>query len=292
MRKLTRMLSAGLACVALTLAAGCGGAGDEGASNKPVDPELLVSNPSEALGESVERFEDEVQSVEARFSFDMDIGGFAIGADGTFAYRAPESVHMTMEMSGGDGEYFDLGELGEFEVLILGDDIYMNTGFTGWTTMSLDDLGEDSDSLERLAESHAPFDYQGLVDEVGATVEYLGDTTVDGKTYTRLRVTTDIGSLLDSVTDSLGESGLDDSLFPVDLSAPMTMEVLMDPATMLPYTFEASADFGSAGQPASFTMAFKFFDYNGPVDIPEAPENAVPFEDAVGDAFGDLGYEE
>jgi len=292
MRKLTRMLSAGLACVALTLAAGCGGGGDEGASNEPVDSELLVSNPSEALGASVERFEDEVQSVEARFSFDMDIGGFAIGADGTFAYRAPESVHMTMEMSGGDGEYFDLGELGEFEVLILGDDIYMNTGFTGWTTMSLDDLGEDSDSLERLAESHAPFDYQGLVDEVGATVEYLGDTTVDGKTYTRLRVTTDIGSLLESVTDSLGESGLDDSLFPVDLSAPMTMEVLMDPATMLPYTFDASADFGSAGQPASFTMAFKFFDYNGPVDIPEAPENAVPFEDAVGDAFGDLGYEE
>ncbi len=123
-------------------------------------------------------------------------------------------------------------------------------------------------------------------------MEYLGDTTVDGKTYTKLRVTTDIGSLLESVTDSLGESGLNDALFPVDLSAPMTMEVLMDPATMLPYTFEASADFGSAGQPASFTMAFKFFDYNGPVDIPEAPEDAVPFEDAVGDAFGDVGFKE
>lgn len=288
MRRLTRILPAGLACAALALAAACGGGDGGRSSSEPVDPDLLVNRPSEALGASVQRFEDDVQSVEARFTFTVEMAGFEIGANGNFAYKAPDSVHMTMNMSGGDGEYFDLGELGEFEVLVLGDDIYMNTGFTGWTTMSPDDFGEGSDSLEKLRDTHAPFDYHGLVDKTGATVENLGDTTVVGKTYTRLRITTDIGSLLGSVTDSFGDSGLDESLFLVDLEAPVTMDILMDPATLLPYTFEANADFGSAGQQASFTMAFKFFDYNGPVDIPAAPENAIPFEDAV----GDLGLEQ
>lgn len=288
MRRLTRIVAAGLAFAALSLAGACGGGSGEGTSNDAVDPELLVSNPSAALGASVDRFEDDVRAVEALFSFEMDIGGFAMGAEGRFAYKAPNSMHMVMEMSGAEDAYFDLSELGEFEVLVLGDEIYMNTGFTGWTVMSLHDLGEDADSLSKLVDGHAPFDYQSLVDDAGATVENLGDTTVDGKTYTRLRITVDMGTLLGTVTGSLGEGGLDEALFPLELDSPMTMEILMDPATLLPYTFEASGDWVVAGETAAFTMAFKFYDYNGPVDIPEAPEDAVPFDDAFD---GELGLE-
>ncbi len=285
MPRFTRALSVALATAALTLAVACGGGGEQ-SSSEPVDPQLLVTDPSAALGASADRFDDQVESVEARFSFDMNITGFPFGATGNFAYRAPDSVHMTMDMSGGDDGSFDLGDLGQFEVLVLGDDIYMNTGLTGWTVMSPEDLGQSADSFKKLTEGHAPLDYRALVDDAGGTVENLGDTAVDGKTYSHLRVTAKMGALFDSVMSSLGDSGLDDSLFPIDLDSPVTMDILMDPATLLPYTFEASGDFGSSGQPAQFTMAFTFFDYNGTVDIPEPPDNAKPFQDAFGDALG------
>ena len=40
-----------------------------------------------------------------------------------------------------------------------------------------------------------------------------------------------------------------------------------------------------AGESMALKMAFKFFDYNGPVDIPEPPADAKPFDEALGD-FG------
>ena len=272
-----RMLCAGLVSLALALSAACGGSADK-ASNEPLDPQLLVSNPSAALGASADRFEASVQSVEARFSLEMSMQGSRFGAEGEFAYRAPDSAHMTMRMSGGDGQFVDLAQLGEFEVLLLGDEIYMNTGFTGWAKASLGDLGADADSLKKLLDGHSPLDYQAFVDDVGATVENMGDTTVNGKTYTRLRITTDFGQLMDSVFNSLGGSGLGEGALPMDISGPITMDILMDPATMLPFTFEANGEFNISGESADFKMAFKFFDYNGPVDIPEPPADAVPFD--------------
>lgn len=279
MRISPRIICAGFVTAVLALAAACGGSSEQ-ASNQAIDPGLLVTNPSAALGASADRFEDTVESVEARYSLEMDMGGISFGAEGEFAYKAPDSAHMTMRMSGGDGQFMDLGEFGEFEVLLLGDEIYMNTGFTGWAKGSLDDLGADADSLKGLLEAQGPFDYQSFVDQVGATVENMGDTTVNGKTYTRLRITTDFAQLLNAVSDSLGgSSGLDESALLMDISGPITMDILMDPATMLPYTFEANGQFGIAGESADFKMAFQFFDYNGPVDIPEPPADAVPFDE-------------
>jgi hypothetical protein len=285
MRKVLTLLCAGLIVSAM---AACGGSAEQ-ASNEPVDPQLLVTNPSEALGASVDRFEDHVEAVEARFSFEMDFGGFAFGANGNFAYRAPESLYMTMEMSGGDETFFDFSEFGTFEVLVIGDDLYINSGLTGWVSGSIDDFSEDSGSLNDLLDGHAPLDFNALVESVGADVQYLGDTTVDGKTYTRLRITTDLASLMEDALGSFGSSGgVDEALFSDYFTSPVTMDILMDPVTFLPYTFEANGQFGSGAETGNFTLAFKFFDYNGPVDIPEPPADAKPFDEA----FGDFGYSE
>lgn len=255
-------------------------------SNKPVDPQLLVTNPSEALGASVDRYEDHVEAVEAQFSLEMDFGGFAFGANGNFAYRAPDSVYLTMEMSGGDETLFDLSQFGTFEVLVIGDDLYINSGPTGWVSGSIADFGENSASLNDLLEGHAPLDFNALVESVGADVQYLGDTTVDGKTYTRLRITTDLASLMEDALSSFGSSGgVDEAPFSDYFTSPVTMDILMDPVTLLPYTFEANGQFGSGAETGKFTLAFKFFDYNGPVDIPEPPADAKPFDEALGD-FG------
>ena len=116
MRSLPRILCASTVATALMLAAACGGSSDSGddqSSNEPLGDtsELLVANPSRALGKSVDRFEQDVQSVSAEFFFEMEFGGFTVGADGTFAYRAPDTMHMVMDMNGG-GEGIDLGETG------------------------------------------------------------------------------------------------------------------------------------------------------------------------------------
>jgi hypothetical protein len=192
-----------------------------------------------------------------------------------------------MNMSGGGGG-IDLGDLGEFEVLLLGDELYMNTGFTGWVNMSLDEFGEGAEALRSLREGHTPLDYQKLFDSIGGQVENLGSETVDGKTVTRLRVTTDFATLMDSITDSVGDSGGDESLLPAGLSGPMTLDIMIDPETLLPYKFEATGEFAMNGQSANFAMTFRFFNYNGPVIIPEPPADAKPFDEGFSDAFGNF----
>jgi hypothetical protein len=279
MRNFSRLICSGIAVAAMAATVGCGGGGEQ-TSSEPVDPGLLVSNPTEALGASAQRFEDEIDSVEAEYSFEFGTDGFAMGANGHFAYRAPDSVHMTMEMSGGDDELFNLNELGPIEMLVLGDDFYMNSGFTGWVTMSLDDLGADADSLREMMNTHAPLDFQTLIDGMDAEVENLGPVEVNGNTYTRLRITTDLATVMDAMADSVSDETFGAGLF--DVSGPMTMDILMNPVTMLPYTFEANGDFNMGGESMDLKMTFKFYDYNGPVDIPAAPENASPFSEGLG----------
>jgi len=285
MRTHSRIFCAGLLLAALALGAACGGGGknEKQTSVKPAEADLLVSNPSGALGASAGKFEDEVNSVEGQFTLEMKIGGMNVGADGTFAYKAPDRVHMTMNLSGSGQELGNLGQLGQFEVLILGDKLYVNTSYTGWMGGSLNDLPGGADSLKALREGHSPFDYRSLVDSLNAQVENLGDTTVFDKTYTHLRVTTDFKTLLkDAAGSSFGDSALDPTLLGVDFSSPVTMDILVDPATLLPFTLEANTTLNFGQQPMDFAMKFKFFDYNGAVDIPEAPKDAKPFDQASG----------
>jgi hypothetical protein len=280
MRNLSKFFLGGVALVAMVMTIACGG-GSEETSSGPIDPELLVADPSAALGASAQRFEQEIESVEAEFSFEFGMDGFVMGADGNFAYRAPDKMHMTMEMKGGDDEAFNLGDVGPIEMLLLGDQVYLNTGFTGWMTMSLDDLGADAQSLRDMMDMHAPLDFQALVDGLDAEVQNLGTEEVGGNTYTRLRITTDLATVLDAMADSVSDDSFGAGMF--DVSGPMTMDILMNPETLLPYTFEANGNFGVGGESMEFKMSFKFFDYNGPVDIPSAPEDAVPFDEGLGD---------
>src|SRR6266498_3500533 len=95
MRRHLRILSVSLLAMSLALAAACGGGGDEKQTSiKPAEADLLVSNPSEALGASAGKFEDEVDSVEGEFILEMKIGDVEVGANGTFAYQdAGQSPH-------------------------------------------------------------------------------------------------------------------------------------------------------------------------------------------------------
>lgn len=277
-----------VSCLAAALAvlAACGGGGEDPASSAE-NAELLVSNPSQALGASADRFADQVESVRSQFTMSMEATGIEFGADGWFAYQAPDSVHMTMTMSGGD-ETFDLGDMGDFEMLGLGDEIYVKAGRIGWMKASLDDLGAEGESFRQLLEGHAPLDYQQLVEDIGAQVEYLGNEVVNGRTLTKLRITADMRDVIDELTGSSGTDLFDPEMLAGGFSGPITMEVLLDPATLLPYHFNADATIGLGGEMLDLTMSFRFFDYNLPVAIPEPPPDAIPYDAGFDEAFGEL----
>jgi hypothetical protein len=322
MRKSTWVVFSSLLAILLLAAAACGGGdngGDDASYNNDGSSDssstdggsdsadggslgaLLSANPRVGLEKSVEAFSDEVESMEGTFVFAMSGGGLDADISGDFAYRAPDSVYMTMNMSAsGDDALAALGELG-FEILLLGDKLYMNTPFFGgWVVMSFEDIGVDAEQYEKLVSDHAPFDYTALVEGLSG-VEVVGDEEIEGQTYTHLRLETDFATAMAAIADSFETTGFDSSTLPTDaLSGPLVLDLWVDPETGLPYEIEAegSIDMGAAGAdttvsglsgPMEFRMSFEFESYNGDVDIPEAPKDAKSFVELFSDGGGLFG---
>ncbi len=289
MHVFVRRVPAALAAALLLLAVACGTSGDSGSSRPRGDDNsnLFVADARAALGASAQRFQQNVESVSAEFSFGMNTSQFKFGAEGDFAYQAPDSMHMTMELSGSggesssDGAAFDLSGLGKLEILALGDEIYMKIPFFGsdWIVMSLADLGTDAQSFRELLASHSPFDYSGLLQEIGGEIEDLGEE--DG--YQHLRFSADIGDVIDALGNSLDSGGTGSDATFADLAGPLTMDVWLDSETLLPDRFEAHGEFDAGVDVADFEMSMRFFGYDEPVDIPDAPEHAQPFADLFSD---------
>lgn len=290
MRKSISVLFSGLLAAILLAAAACGGGSSDDASSSSGLSGLFVSNPGQALGKSADAFSDDVQSMQGNFVFMMSGGGFQIDFNGDFAYRAPDQVYMTMNMAAaGDDATAVLGDM-NFEVLMLGGSLYMNSPFFGgWVVMTLDDIGVDAGQYQKLLEEHAPFDYSALIEGLDA-VQSLGNEEIAGHTYTHLRLETDFAEAMAAIADSFGTTGFDPSTVPLDaVSGPLVFDLWVDPGTGLPFRIQAvgsmevpqgTDDTGAPlGGPMQFEMRFDFADYNGNVDIPAPPENAKPFVD-------------
>ncbi len=306
MRKTSWLMISGLLTLLLVLAAACGGSDDKGSDDASSNQDgsnsngaltqLLVSNPSEALRKSAETFSDEVESVQGKFSLSFTGGAFAGAMDGDFAFRAPDQVHMTMNLAmDGDDALVSLGDM-NFEILMLGDQMYIKTPlFGGWVVMSIDDLGVDADQYQKLLDEKSPFDYSALVEGLDA-VENLGDEQIGGTTYTHLRVESDIAELIGAFGDSLSSGGLDPATLSLDkVSGPFAFDLWVDPDNGLPFRVLAAGDLavpdmtGAGGETAvGFELKFDFTDYNGNVNIPDAPKDAKSFVEL----FGDLGSED
>ena len=305
MRKTSWLMISGLLTLLLVLAAACGGGDDkggdassnqDGSNSSGALTQLLVSNPSEALGKSADTFADEVESVQGKFSLSFTGGAFAGAMGGDFAFRAPDQVHMTMNLAmDGEDALVSLGDM-NFEILMLGDQMYINTPlFGGWVVMSMDDLGVDGEQYQKLVEAKSPFDYSALVGGLDA-VENLGTEQIDGTTYTHLRVESDIAELIGAFGDSLSSGGLDPATLSLDkVSGPFAFDLWVDPDSGLPFRVLAAGDLavpgvtGTDGESAvGFELQFDFTDYNGNVDMPAAPQDAKSFVEI----FGALGGED
>lgn len=295
MRKTISVLFCGLLAAIVLAAAACGGGdkGGDGVSSGGDLSGLLVSNPGKALGKSAEAFAANVQSMQGNFVFVMSGGGFQVDVSGDFSYRAPDQIYMTMNMAAaGDESLAVLGDM-DFEILMLGGNLYMNTPFFGgWVVMTMEDIGVDAVQYEKLLEDHAPFDYSALIEGLDA-VESLGEEEIAGHTYTHLRLETDFAEAMGAIADSFGTTGFDPRTVPFDaLSGPLVFDLWVDPATGLPFRIQAVGtmevpqgidDTGAAlGGPMKFDMRFDFDAYNVDVNIPAAPGDAKPFVDLFG----------
>jgi len=289
MPKILRMTAVALTSVLLLLAVACGGGsdGEPGASGADDATDLFVSDPAGALAASADRFERSVTSVQADFSFEMSAAGFEMGAEGDFAYRAPDSMYMKMSMSGGGGGLFGGGgDVGDFEIIALGDELYMNSSFTGWIALSLAEMGADGESFRDLLSSHSPLDYGAMLDAAGGEIENLGE---DGGNQ-HVRMTVDLGDLMAAMLDSVGtdESGTADDIFgSAGISGPIVVDVWTDSETLLPQRVVAEGEFGVDSEFAAFRMEVEFHDYNGSIEIPEPPEDAK----SLSEMFGDFDFE-
>jgi outer membrane lipoprotein-sorting protein len=313
MARLWKILPAFLAALLLALALACSGGGtntdssggdaprgaengdepDAGSNNgSDGGSDELVSNATDVLGASVQSFNDDIESVRAEFEMLMEGGSTTVSAGGEFAYKHPDQLYMTMNFDTNDPSVGDLGELGTMEILFLGEEFYMYMPFFGgWFVVSVDELGEDFASFEGLLDEHSPFDYGGLIDALGDSVDDLGEESIDGGTFRHYRVTVDAQDVYDAFGDSLGDGfgendtlGIDD--LPTDvLSGPMMMDIWVDADSFLPHKLEASAGFDVDGASTSMTFSVRFTDYNADFDLPDPPADAQPIDQLFGDIF-------
>lgn len=281
-----------LVAAMLVSAAACssGGGSNDQSSEKPAGgdaAELVASNPTVALAASSERFKQNVESLQADFTFTMAAGGFSMGGNGDFAYKSPDQLYMKMNLTGAAGAGIDFSQFGAFELLVLGDRIYMHVPFVSqdWAVASLGDFGADAEKFKEMLAGHSPFDYQGLVKKLGGQVENLGQEPADGHSYQHYRVTVDVANVMDALSDAFGSSGTVDasSIRSGGFSGPITMEMWVDTDTLLPHKLTAAGAFDVKAQHATFAMTMNFREYNGTVKLPDAPQDAKPFKDLFGD---------
>ena len=272
MRNLIRALPPALAAALLLLIAlACkSGGGDQ--SNYPDggnSGDLVSADPVAVLDESAESFQQEVDSLQAELLFSMNIGGFDMEASAQMTFRAPDEMHATMDVTG----------LGTYEMLLLGADLYMNIPGQGWVQISLDDaglseFGLDAATLQDVMTDHSLVDYQGLIESLGGEVDDLGEETMDAGTFQHYRTTMDFTDMAAAFSDAFGATsdlGLD------SMSGPLTLDVWVDPNTTLPHRIDANGELAFGEGSMVFDGTMLFFGYNEPVEIPGAPQDAVPF---------------
>jgi hypothetical protein len=295
-----------LAVFAALLFAACGGsssdgdgpgtsppARDDSASDAGADDELFVSDGTSILNQSADRFgTDNVSSAQGEVTFDFTMGTTDVAGSATFAYEAPDKMHMTMAFEGGDQQsVIDLGELGNIEMLVRDGMFYMNIPFLGgWFVMDPAEMGADAASIQDLMSNGSLIDYTGFIEGLGGAVEYIGEEDVNGTATAHYRVTGTLASLVDSFSDALsstGDSGVSQQILNSQLDGPIEIDLWVGKADLLPYKMAAAAELQTPEGPFALSLEGEFSNYNEPVDIPEAPANAISFSEM----FGDLGLE-
>jgi hypothetical protein len=105
---------------------------------------------------------------------------------------------------------------------------------------------------------------------------------VDGDTYRHYRTTVDFGDVAAAFGDTF-EATEDMDL--ESASGPLSFDAWVDPETFLPHVLTASGEFAFGADAMEFDATMRFFGYNEAVEIPDPPEDAVPFAELFSGLF-------
>lgn len=255
-----------------------GDSGDDG-SDDAID--FVSTDPKAVLSESATSFEQDITSVQGEMVFSIDIGGVAMEMTANLAFQAPDQMYMTM----------DLGALGSYEALLLGEAMYINIPPQGWVVISLEELlgeegvaelGLDAQSFEEAFSDHSIVDLQQMFAEIGGEIQDLGEETIAGQTYRHYRGTVDFSDLAASFSDALGAT---DGLGFDEVSGPLVIDAWVDTSTLLPYKVTMTGDVAFGAESMSFDASILFTGYNEPVTIPAPPADAISFTDLLSGLF-------
>ena len=223
----------------------------------PAEPTLndLLASSAQALNDA--------QSFRGRFQMTMSMNGESVNSGGDITFEAPDKMHMTMNIGGQT-----------YEMLALLPDMYIRIPHQGWYALDGQTLGFSPELLTEYMNNRGLFDYQAEAEALGGVVQ-LPDEDIDGVPFAHFQGTLDFQSLQQAVGPDL----VDPSVSGIqNISGPVQVDILLDKATHLPRRQTITMDLTANGTTISMDMRMAFTEYNGSVTIPDAPEDARPFD--------------
>lgn len=237
-------------------------------------PAPLVAAPGAVLSTSADSFAQEVQSFRGRFDVTMNVDGSRLGMQADFAFRAPDTMHMTMAFSAEDTVVWD-----DMEALMVLPDYYVRIPDEGWYVVTAEALGLDLDALQQCWDNRGLVDYGELTEELEGLAQ-LPDETIDGVDYLHYRGTLDLADLMEDMPEEVFDPGVLEQA--QDVLEPISIELWLHKETYLPHKMNMKVAGSVEGSSFAMDMSMEFFDYNEPVTIPDPPLHAVPLGSILG----------
>lgn len=204
-----------------------------------------------------------VQSFRGRYQMTMSMNGESVNSGGDMLFQAPDKMHMKMNIGGQT-----------YEMLALLPDMYIHVPQKGWYALDGQTLGFSPEVLSEYMNNRGLFDYEAEAETLSGVVQ-LPDEEIDGVAYTHFQGTLDFQTLQQAV----GPDVLDPSVADLtNVSGPVHVDILLDSATHLPRRHTVTMDLNANESTISMDMRMAFTEYNGSVTIPDAPEDAQPFD--------------
>jgi len=262
------------------------------ASGGDVPDDLFVSNGFEVLSASGDAYTPgDVTSGAGSFTFTFAMGQVETTGEASYAFQAPDQMHMAMSFEGGDSQSLvDLSEIGTFEILVRDGSVFMNIPFLGgWFAMSPEELGADPQALQDLMGQGSLVDWAGFTSALPELVTYVGEEDIGGVATVHYQLNATLNQLIAAFADALsttGEGGVGEQILTSELAGDITVDVWVGKANLLPYKMEAATSFDTPEGPFVLSLSGTFGSYNEAVDIPAAPDNPQNFADLFGELLG------
>jgi hypothetical protein len=226
-------------------------------------PAPVLSAEQQLLAASAEAFAN-VESFRGRFQVAFTADGENVNSGGDIVFQAPDRMHMTMNIGGQT-----------FDMLARGSNMYLRVPHQGWYVLGGAALGFSPEALNGYVSNRGLFDYDAQTAGL-LGITQLPDEEIDGGSYLHYRGTIDFRNLSSALPSSILDPSVAQSVRTV--SGPVQVDLWLDKETRLPRRHTISMNLDMNGQPVTMDMRMAFTEYNGDVTIPDAPDDARPFD--------------